>query len=356
MQRLLWLACATLSLVAGCAAPVDPGPDTESEPVLEAGVVEEGVAAPAEALELPSSEELLPHGLHFVLVGSGQAFVVLDRSVAEDPSLGPIELASDANDPANSELTLYRALLDEAGEELEAKLSAALAEQFVFFGHAGELCRVAADDVGVLRRTSFEATWAWKEAGSSDLDQAWDLGGDDALLVARVGALPAACAGVTFASTERSGTPRVFVREQRDDPGLRARALQRLRTLPEYQAIQDEYTQSEEPRSGPWDRHEGAEPTFLQLRDTASERRLVLVSTAAGAGCGEFGASLWALFESRGGQLVTRAIGSEDPPSDVVDADADADFELFSGQRASFVSDGERVSVDVSVPSGGCGC
>lgn len=331
------LTLATISsLLWGCAAPVEQEPEALDEaPADELG-------APPEASPSEAPAGLLPHGLHFVISGREHAFVVLD-SAGDEAGAGPVELVSGDD---SAEVQTYRVALDEPLGP----------EPFVLFGHEGEKCRVAADDVGVLRRAGFETAWGWKESEARDPEHAWQLGESGALLVARVRSAPESCRGAVWASSGVARTPSVFARVDERAP---AAALAAYRQLPEYQAIQAEYDEPAEPEprpAGPWDRYQGATPTFQLFRQASTGRTLVLVSAAAGAGCGDFGASLWALFERRAAGLLVRAVGRDDAPTDVLDADGDGNFELFSGEHASFVSDGERVPVDIDVPFSGCGC
>ena len=353
MQRTLAGLVAILALLSACAAPVEPALDAPEEP--EAAELE---VTPEALADTGLAETLLPHGLHLVLQGAGHAFVVLAVASPEAPSFGPIEWVS--QDDASPQT--YRALLEGADEQR----ARALSERYILFGVGGELCRVEADDLGVLRRAGFEQSYQWREQNvgrEPSPDTAWELEGQSELLVARVGALPAACQGALWAGTERAQPKAVFAAETGSDPVLAARALARFRELDEHAAIQGEYVEAPPEGTatvrpvGPWDQYEGAAPTTSLFRDRASGRRLVLISATAGQGCGDFGGSLGALFEARSGELIVRAVQQGDgAPSAVVDADGDGNFELFTPERATFVSDGERGEVDVSVPSTGCGC
>ncbi|GMV17794.1 MAG: hypothetical protein HS104_26525 [Polyangiaceae bacterium] len=346
MARLLLTLTALLALCVSCSAPLESeATDSAEELEPEAAEPAEGSDSTPEGFVPEAATAPLPHGLHFVVMAEEHAFVVLDTSAGDEVGSGPVELVSAEDD---AEIHTYRVALDEPLGP----------EPFVLFGHEGELCRVVADDVGVLRRAGFEAGFEWRESADKDPARAWELGESGALLVARLRAVPTACRGAAWASSEQSRAPRVFTPDEHD-PLLAARALGSFRQLPDHIAIQEGYSEPAEPPrpGGPWDQYEGATPTTRMFREAASGRRLVLVSAAAGAGCGDFGASLWALFEARRSGLVVRAVGQDEtPPRDVLDADGDGGLELFSGLHASFVANGERVHVDASVPFNGCGC
>lgn len=344
MARLLLTLTALLALCASCVAPLEAEATASTEETESEATAGDSESTP-ERFALDALSAPLPHGLHFVVMGRQDVFVVLDTSAGDEVGSGPVELVSAEDD---AELHTYRVAL---GRPLGP-------EPFVLFGHAGELCRVVADDIGVLHRAGFEAGFDWRARPDRDPVRAWELGESDALLVARLRAAPPACRGAVWASSEPSRAPRVFTPDEHD-PLLAARALGSFRQLPEHIAIQEAYSAPADPArpGGPWDHYEGAAPTTRVFREAASGTRLVLVSAAAGAGCGDFGASLWALFEAGRTGLVVRAVGQDEtPPSDVLDADGDGSLELFSGLHASFVADGERVHVDAAVPFSGCGC
>lgn len=355
MRPALALALGLFAL--GCAAPVGTDPSeldpeqTESEAEL-ASPEAEGVV-PGEAM----GGMALPHELRFV-VADADPKLVLDTSGDFLAPSGPIELLQVPGD-VDVGLTSFRAFTEgDLEQPMRELVSVTEGARFVLYGASGALCTVVAGEVGVLHRADFDSAWLWREdppEPGGEAERAWELGAGSALVTAKTSPVDGDCAGARYALPESSRKPRIWSAQPEIDGALARASVAALRALPEWLAIQDELVDSG--GRGLWDELEGTAPLARLWRDGEGGGELVLVSASAGAGCGEFGGSLWALFErSARGLVVKRVSTGWDLPDHVLDADRDGKLELFSGDALDFEEDGEARTVDIRVPSAQCPC
>lgn len=136
-------------------------------------------------------------------------------------------------------------------------------------------------------------------------------------------------------------------------------ALKAFRALPEYKALQKEF-------KADWDgKGEWAAQPFLRAFGAPGGKRYVVLSYAAPS-CGDFGGSLSALFEERGGKLVPLKL-SDAPqfaPMALFDSDGDGEVEAvgpgggFGSYETYFTTRDGALSPaqQVRYPFNDCGC
>lgn len=346
----LFLALVGSILLAGCAAPVEEALDEETE--VEELVIEESEVPETARVEVPPPEALgLPHGLRFV-VPNARPFVVLDVPRAPLESKAPIELVSQPEELSWSVAT-YRPL--PAIDEPEGQ-----GERWVLYGPSGAVCTVVADEIGLLNRSDFDEAFTWREQPDAEdrLERAWEIGAVGQLFTARTSRVDGDCSKARYALPENA-RPRVWSKQTAIPAPLARAALAEFRLVPEWQELQREIESSWEETGykGSWDEYEGADPVATLWRDAESGNELVLVDAQAGAGCGGFGGSLWAILEPTRDGFVPRFVGrSDDVPDHVLDANGDGRLELFSGDSLSFDDEDESRAVSIEVPSNHCPC
>ena len=297
-----WMAILALALCSGCGEAME-----ETLPVFE---------------EHPEEIAEAPQGFFFVIDAAGPVAVIdrdpnLEWGVGDEEPIG----AGDARayDVTRRSAALPRELAQLAGQAIALHLA------------DGTTCAATLGEPALFERSD-----RW----------------EDSMPASRVvlgAAIEGGCDGARWATLADAPEPVHYVR--RGDAPV-DEALAAFRALPEHQRIQTEYT---EHHAGLWEHHDGAVPEVTLF--ASGERELVLVDAEAGAGCGDFGGALWALFERSSGGLVLRASAEHEVvPEQVLDVGRDGRLELLSGERLLFpTAEGVR-SIDVEVPFYGCSC
>jgi hypothetical protein len=136
----------------------------------------------------------------------------------------------------------------------------------------------------------------------------------------------AGCSDGRFAVVDGALQP--LTSEPVDDPVLAERALKAFGKLPGVLAQQKEFLkQAEHPEGNWWD--EGTEVAIF--KHPKSGQLLISVLAILGAGCDEFSAREWAVFEQKGKTLkrVSPALSPPDRVQDAIDADGDGKLEIL---------------------------
>lgn len=117
-------------------------------------------------------------------------------------------------------------------------------------------------------------------------------------LVARLGTLSGDCGKARWARDASLRPPAVFPRAAQVPGKLLRDAETELRALPLYRRIQNRYlTEATAPRAKTWDSSDGATSQTTLFVDSAGQPAFISIARNAGAGCGEFGATLWATWQ-----------------------------------------------------------
>jgi len=157
--------------------------------------------------------------------------------------------------------------------------------------------------------------------------EAWDEGEDSDLLLGVTNGGPG-CKGATWARLQSLPTPDVWSPTRAERP-LAQRALREFRKLAGWKTLQTDFLSpdpEEPPHVGRWDEHQNTHPKVMRLGS------LVYVSAQAGDDCGDFGGSLWAIWELVGDKLVPRnaPLGNDAiEPAAAVDVDGDGIPEIL---------------------------
>jgi hypothetical protein len=247
----------------------------------------------------------------------GRLEVKVVPAVAEEGSFafvfeGNVVLSTDASDAWVTGRPARKSTTSGMGEEIVRRVDAAKLPNSLrgwkgrtvkLYDFDGPVCTTRITGFQQMRRVipHFSETSGWSEQRASEsriARELWDEAGGSDLLLGTV-ADESTCARATWARLPSFRTPKLTSPETADD-ALAARALGAFRKLDAWQKIQADFRSETGEKTGQWDLYDGAHPTVNRLG------RLVYVSAAAGNGCGEFGANLFALWELVGGKLVPR--------------------------------------------------
>jgi hypothetical protein len=346
-RRASFCLCAALcSALSGCGA--EPLAAGQGQPRFDVAELDPEPAEPA--------------GLFLVIDASGP-LLVAERNPDPDWAIGPVDRVSN-RDGAMENWSVTRQAVD--AEQLPAELATIAGRELLLHARRGESCLATLGELELVRRTDpYERSLAGELEGvlePDDLDPGWESPASRAVLGGRIHTLDPACDGAVWATLAGLPAPVVFASVEHaqvdDAEQLAGAALAALRALPEYAEIDQIYSEvldETSTRAEPWEQHAGASPSFAFWR--VGERTLVGVDANVGGGCGDFGASLWALFELRDGALLLRARDREAPfPSDVFDLEGDGRLELASGERLLLPTSTGVAVLDVDVPYYGCPC
>jgi uncharacterized protein DUF4440 len=259
-----------------------------------------------------------------------------------------------------------------------AKLPPALASwqgrDVRMFGPKGEVCRATISGIAAIGRAEphFGTRALWKgkpEDAGLVFDEpvkpatpseiaGWALSmaaGDGQLLVGDITVTSGACGGAIWARDAAAPVPKA-AEAVAAPKELEERALDAFRKLPAWISVEtDFHRQVDEP--GHWDEHDSAKPV-VQLFHVEGGPTFVGVVAEAGTGCGDFGATLFALFEEKnGGLVVVNDPSSDEMPMSAVDIEGDGLVELLY-LEGILRSSGARWDVrdGLHVPFYDCGC
>jgi len=207
----------------------------------------------------------------------------------------------------------------------------------------------------------------WNETkGAEVAQQAWKLGAK--VLVA---VLDKPCEQAFWGQPAAQTEPRTDTGEAAD-AALTARAVAQLRRTDAWKQIQKSYLEFEpRPPGGKlWDQADAANVAVQRFRARLGGKEIKLVSVTEWvvAGCGEFNADLWGLFEERSGKLIPRNTPGQTSakPVAAVDSDGDGNSELlyepgpynFGSEKGRLLLQGELwdTTEEVQVPFLDCPC
>jgi len=233
----------------------------------------------------------------------------------------------------------------------------------------GSRCDARVSGFRLLSRSipHFGTRQEWNEMKDAQVaQQAWDLGAK--VLVA---ALDKPCEQAFWGQPDAHAAPPIDAGEPAD-AALTARAVAQLRKSDAWKQIQKSYLESEpRPAGGKlWDQADAASVAVQRFRARIGGKEIKLVSVTAWvvAGCGEFNADLWGLFEERSGKLIPRNTPGQTSakPVAAVDSDGDGNSELlyepgpynFGLEKGRLLLQGELwdTTEEVQVPFMDCPC
>jgi hypothetical protein len=233
----------------------------------------------------------------------------------------------------------------------------------------GSSCDAKVKGFRMLSRSipHFGTRQEWNEMKDAEVgQQAWDLG--TKVLAADV---DNRCDQAFWGHPAAQAAPPADTGRPADD-ALKTRAVAQLRRSDAWKQIQKSYLESEpRPAGGKrWDEAEGANVDVHRFRARAGgkEIKLVSVTVSVVAGCAEFNADLFSLYEERGGKLIPRNTPgtSSAKPVAAVDSDGDGNSELlyepgpgnFGSEKGRLLLDGELWDVveEIQVPYMDCPC
>lgn len=379
MTRTLFALLTICHLAIGCRQPVehvDPeGDAAHVDPEGSGGYTVEGLssleAEPGAALEsavlaseveaAPIPEDRLgaPRGFSFVVQGADGPVVVLAPNVDPALAVGTVELTPGVD---GGPFLLHRELAPEA--MASSAVSGSRGARYVLRDAVGPVCVATLAEPEVLvRAVPPHDLWAGfhGEADFPAVDDErmasalWELARHDGRIVSALADTEGDCAGALWAHPEHTPAATVFANAGVVDGGVALEAVDAFRALPAHETLQAEFADYRE-EAGSWD--ESEDTTMLVRRFDGGGRTLYAVSASAGYGCGDFMASLFAVFERDAeGTLVPRSVGQLDrAPVAVFDLEGDGELELSFGDVLSVGSGEEQRFIDVEVPFFDCPC
>jgi len=319
-----------------------------------------------------SGKELDSKDFHFVIEENDEKYVVLSQTPEEEWT-----------DTEHLEL-LHRDVAVRAPAVMSAvpeALAAWKGAEVDLFGESGQSCagRVGALYVLVRFQPHFGMTESW--SGDPDFgdegpytdeqvaSSAWSIGGQTAMLVARVEADDVGCDDPFWARAKGQPAPSIY-ESLPVDAELEAKVTTAFRKLPAYLAIQEPFAESSEEEFASdkpelWDGYEDGVMEFSAFKDPKSGRKYVFVSVSAGYGCGDFYGALWSGWEVKGegAKATLELVTDPDDPGDLflpaalIDLDGDGTFELLERERLLQKTEyGLTNTQDVAKPSYDCPC
>lgn len=317
-------------------------------------VASEELEAAHEIDEVLGAEDPEARGFFFVIDGGGPV-VALDRDPDPELLAGSTEIVTPGEPDAL--FTITRRRVD--ATSVSPELGQLVGRHVLLWAEDGLRCDAELGALELVRRTDRAELDSDDPSEARPLAQrAWEAVSSRVVLASRVRALDGSCDGARFATLSDDPTPRVFPKRT-PNRDLEQQALAAISALDAYTEVQAEYDRLERdgdaPRAARWQEHDGATPSLAFWSD--DERSFVGVDLTIAGGCGDFGATLWAIYELGRSGLVLRAHSrSESFPSQIIDVRRDGSIELFDGQRLLIPTTGEVVGHDVSVPFYGCSC
>lgn len=274
-----------------------------------------------------------------------------------------------------------RSAVDES--KLPESYRAFLGKPLQLVGPTGPLCTAKVKGFALLHRVDAYpesvAIWQGKDAGSDGkrrrqasatiAREAWAMGETRHLLIAELELGGAACGklgapgGPTWARAATEPTLKIRPAQVATAAWQQA-ALAQARKLPEYVRLQTEYTErGTEPRKAHWEAAYDDRPE-VRVMERGDGTRLLSVLLAARGGCADFGGTLWAVWEVKGGpgrdasyKLLLASTSSVGIPAAAVDIDGDGREELLTNDGI-LRRRGERLGEleELEIPSFICPC
>lgn len=311
-------------------------------------------------------------GAPYFVVDAAGPMVVLAHDTEPSWSLGEPRIVGGERDPERyAPVSVERAA---ATAQLPERVLGLSGSHVVLFGAAGERCTAALGEPRLLRRLDpfdYSASWNQRDDGrggapaASDAREAWDLASDAELLVAPAEVLDGDCSDARYALPADAPRPRVFALvEAPSVDSAFDEALAAFRALPEHGRIQLELERwhadvagaGAPAPAGNWEAGTGTEPELRAFRDAAGTE-LIGVHASTWGGCGDFDATLWALFRDTGAGLeLVGASRVRRFPDHLLDVGSDGYLEAFSGDDFSAATPLGTVRRSVEVPLHGCPC
>jgi hypothetical protein len=236
------------------------------------------------------------------------------------------------------------------------ELAEVVGRHVVLYGERGELCTAALAEPELVARTdALELDEDRAARSAAELaERAWQATSTRVVLGSRATPLDGRCQGASFATFADEPTARVLARQSdaRMSPQLAEIALRHFRDLPAWAELQASYDLGPEP----WEQHDGGAPSVSVW--SAGGQTIIGVDAAVGSFCGDFKASLWALFEVRdtGLELLVSDTQGWPFPTQLFDLDGDGRLEMMVGERLLVPTSSGVEAFDVEVPSYGCPC
>ncbi len=330
-------------------------------------------------IELGHAEALAP-AQFMAIVRTRRAYAVVAADGNDDWSQGaPVMDGTASMDAVRKPVRV---------DALPEALRAWGAPRLDIYAAEGVACRATAGPLFLLRRVvhsdgTLEAQLAAEAEANGEpasppspaelAEQLWDLAAERTLLVTELVDVQDDCTAGLWARAADQPAPQLFARTP-VDADLVQRIERSVRALAAYRATQREYRAITAKHPGPdfaarWENYDGASPNVAGWRH---EDRLLVSYEASAGGCSEFGASLWALFELRGDQLVLlgdsgrSTLAADFSFIGLADIDLDGHVDALGGGwrarsgEASTVARGTRRGLahelDTSPPFHGCGC
>jgi len=306
----------------------------------------------------------LPSEGFFLTVTAGGPHLVLKLAPADAWLTGPPRLVT-LDEPATT-----RRSVD--ASKLPLEVASWAGKRVELFGKKGVVCDGVVTELAALGRVipHFGAMGHWTSTGDFEgkpkpspaaiAADAWALSAapsdNGRVLTAEIKPDKGDCAGALWGRALAADKP-VLVEGQEADAATRTLALAELHKTQAYVDTQSRYAMEKE---------KGAPALWEQFESTVKVttfahpiRTLVALSIRAGSGCGNFGASMSAVWEKKGGALtlVRAPDAQEQKPLSAGDVDGDGGVDLISAEVLSRSRAGKlEPPVKIPVPFLDCGC
>jgi len=294
-----------------------------------------------------------------LVVDAGGPHVLLTAEVDEGAGRGALTLAS-RGDPAAATRAMDPATLD-------ASIRALIGAGIEVFGTEGATCTAIVGAPRIVHRVvpHFGTVQHWDgefgdppRTGAQIAVDVWELGAVGSFVAAPIEG--EGCADALWARVTAEGAPLIF-RPHAAAGEEREAAVRAFRGLPAHGAVQRDFRSYGAGYTGHWDEFTGGGPRVQRWHEPGSGRSVVTAVVRAGAGCGDFDAAQWGLFEDVDGELSPRtdesAPGHYEPRA-IVDVDGDGLVEVVvpDGLLRANADGGYGRVIDVAPPYLDCDC
>lgn len=364
---------ASLALILGMGCEVRLAP--REEPRVSAGaptLPDAGSDAGPSISPEPRADD--PRSMSPLIHVGGEPWLVLDAEPEESWARGVPGSVVDSEAAVASRFV--------ALDRLPAPIRARAAQRWALVGARGQTCVATLDKPRLIRRTEWAQDWAPEPDNALAQDHVSQLWLDARdVLAARAMPLEGSCARALFAHVQGAAPEQLFVEREgaqrvEEDRELRNALMVAFLALPEQQRIQADYL-SYVMESGEWADAAQAPPTWIahqtedgptiRLAADARGRRIAVVSVDFEGGCGDYGDSLYAVFEVRepttqsegapGVELRMLETGAvEEEPLLFLDVEGDGVLEGAAREAIRVGEGSERAWTDLRAPQHGCGC